>query len=217
MSENVNVINQNTSSSLTETQQIWYHTPTSQIFLHGCCIKCPHWANNKIMKIRCLSSNDCECRRAVVPEKAASHNIRGSLDSDTNSIYALEAMLSSSTISYSQLWQPIICDSQTASFWGWVGYQGNPYSASQLIWPGWQDGRLQLHNLAAGRLTEKEFATCIIFHWYIFMWCKYDKQDYMMSSSWTGGICLLCAILSFKKGCQSIKEFNQVNQYKTRD
>lgn len=36
---------------------------------------------------------------------------------DPNLIYALEAMLSSSTISHTQLWQPIICDTQTTTFW----------------------------------------------------------------------------------------------------
>lgn len=66
-------------------------------------------------------------------KKNTSHSIRASQDSDTNSIYALEAMLSSSTISHTQLWQPIICDTQTATFWGWEGYQGNPHPASQLI------------------------------------------------------------------------------------
>lgn len=43
-------------------------------------------------------------------------------------------MLSSSTISHTQLWQPLISDTQTATFLGCEGYQSNPHLASRLIW-----------------------------------------------------------------------------------
>lgn len=118
-------------------KRTWHRALTSQIFLCRCSSR-SHFGRKKqdhkrklLSCIRWLQMQLHSC-----PWKSTSHSIRALQDSDTNSIYALKAMLSSSTISYTQLWQPIICDTQTATFFfsfffGWEGHQGNPHPASQ--------------------------------------------------------------------------------------
>lgn len=113
------------------------------------------------------------------PWKTASHSIWASQDCDTNSIYAREAMLSSSTISHTQLGQPIISDTQTTTFWGWERYQVNPHPASQLIWPRWWGGWLQQHMLLGDGL-QKRWTSCFIIQTLIHSRMTVYDRDHMI-------------------------------------